>query len=88
MLYVENDRAEKSAALLETIFALDYRAYWHVPPLFNPANAAGNAENVFPGTVSVNVICWHEDRLAPNLGEVEAKRVTGPTDHWRRLSRR
>ncbi len=55
-LYVENDRLDKSAALIELMQSLDYRLYWHCPPLFNPNNFAGDAENIYPHTVSINMI--------------------------------
>jgi tetratricopeptide (TPR) repeat protein len=59
VLYVENDRQEKSAALIRQLFALDYRLYWHLPPLFNPQNYFGVAENIFAGTVSINMLGIH-----------------------------
>jgi hypothetical protein len=33
--------------------------YWHAPPLFNPQNFAGNPENVFGNTISLNMLCIH-----------------------------
>lgn len=57
VLYVENDRPEKSKELIELIRSLDYRMYWHMPPLFNPNNFAGDSENLYPGIVSVNMFC-------------------------------
>lgn len=57
VLYVENDRREKSAALLAHIFGLGYRIYWHMAPLFNPANIYAHADNVFGNTISLNVLC-------------------------------
>jgi hypothetical protein len=60
VLYVENDRQEKSKALIELIRSLDYRMYWHLPPLFNPNNFAGDSENLYPGIVSVNMLCFHK----------------------------
>lgn len=56
LLYVENDRPEKSAALIALLFELDYRLFWNLPPLFHPNNFAGHAENIFPGVVSVNMV--------------------------------
>ena len=35
-LYVENDRREKSAALIEQLFSLNYELFWHLPLLFRP----------------------------------------------------
>ena len=59
VLYVENDVQEKSKSLIELIWSLDYKAYWHLPPLFNPDNFAGDTENIYPGIVSVNMLCLH-----------------------------
>ena len=36
LLYVENDRFEKSHDLIELIMTLGYRLSWHMPPLYNP----------------------------------------------------
>lgn len=57
VLYVENDRPEKSAALIRFIDALGYVMYWHTPLYFNPNNFAGNPVNVFGGVVSQNMLC-------------------------------
>ena len=38
LLYVENDRIDKSQALIEWLWQRDYRLFWHVPRLFNPDN--------------------------------------------------
>jgi hypothetical protein len=63
-LYVENDREEKSAALIEYIRALEYDLYWHRPPLFNPDNFAGNPKNIFEGIVSINMLCFQRSLKA------------------------
>jgi FkbM family methyltransferase len=57
VLYVENDRKEKSAALIKRILDLGYRLWWHVVPLYSPHNPRGNAENVFGGISSLNMAC-------------------------------
>jgi FkbM family methyltransferase len=67
-LYVENDREEKSAALIDFIRSLGYDLYWHRPPLFNPQNYAGNPENVFAGIVSINMLCFHRSLQADVSG--------------------
>jgi len=61
ILYVENDRAEKSRALLELIFSLGYRAWWHTPPLFNPQNFFRVTKNDFGNACSINMLCIHKD---------------------------
>lgn len=55
-LYVENDRRHKSLPLITFLFEQGYRLYWHLPPLFNPDNFGGNAENIFGQLVSVNLL--------------------------------
>lgn len=56
-LYVENDRRDRSPPLLELIRSFGYRMWWHAPPLFNPANFAGNPVNWLHGVVSLNLLC-------------------------------
>lgn len=57
LLYIENDRVELSKALIEHLWGSGYTLYWHLPPLFNPENFAGNAKNVYPRTISCNMLC-------------------------------
>lgn len=75
-LYVENDRREKSSELIELLLAMGYRLWWHLPPLFQAGNFAGNPENVFGTVVSRNLLCIpREKAFQTNLTE-----VTGPGD--------
>ncbi len=78
MLYVENDRVEKSAALIEQIMALDYRLYWHLPRLFNSRNYFGATENVFGNLVSANMLCIPREVSF----DVTGKEITSPSDSW------
>ena len=59
ILYVENDKAEKSAELIRYIASLGYDLYWHRPPLFNPQNYLAHDENVFGDVLSHNMLCVH-----------------------------
>ncbi|WP_175983319.1 FkbM family methyltransferase [Caballeronia zhejiangensis] len=66
VLYVENDRIEKSKALIEFIWKQSYRIWWHSPPLFNNDNFYGNAKNLYPNICSFNIIaCPVEDCNTP-----------------------
>ena len=67
-LYIENDRKEKSADLIEHVRSIGYDLYWHRPPLFNPHNFAGNRDNVFEGIVSINMLCFHHSLEAEVSG--------------------
>lgn len=64
ILYVENDRVEKSAALIELIQSLGYRMWWHTPALFNPENYFSVQDNEFPNVVSFNMLCLPQEKLA------------------------
>jgi hypothetical protein len=59
ILFVENDRREKSEDLIRSLVAMDYRLYWHLVPLFNPQNFFGNPDNLFGNTGSFNMLCIH-----------------------------
>lgn len=41
ILYVENDRRDRSAALIGLIRSMGYRVWWHTARLFHPGNFAG-----------------------------------------------
>ena len=62
LLYAENDRKERSAELLALLRAWNYRLFWHLPPLFSPANYAGDPDNIFPGIASHNLLCLPAER--------------------------
>jgi FkbM family methyltransferase len=57
IMYLENDRVERSEELLGIIERLDYNAYWHFPRMYNPANYFGDTENIFGNIASVNILC-------------------------------
>lgn len=80
VLYVENDRAERSVELLTLIRDLGYSAYWHLASLYNPDNFAGDREDLFPGIVSANVLCIPKETALPVSG---LRPVMSPQDSWR-----
>src|SRR5438132_1688516 len=76
ILYVEDDRPDKSAELRKLIHDLDYVLYQHRPPYFNPANLANNQQNVFPNLASFNLFCHPRGGTAPvNPDEFRMARV-------------
>jgi len=70
-LYVENDRRERSAELIETLFSAGYRLYWHLTKLFNPENFYANTENVFKNLISRNMLCVHKSNSTTVLNMPE-----------------
>ena len=75
LLYVENDRPDLSEALVRLLHSWRYDAYWHAPPLFSKDNFAGDQENIFGPTVSVNMICFPAELnvSAPGAKKVELR---------------
>jgi FkbM family methyltransferase len=71
LLYVENDRLENSASLIQWLFDHDYRLWWHLPPLFNPENLRGVRQNAYPGVVSLNMLGVHKSVAIPLKGMAE-----------------
>lgn len=60
VLYVENDRVDKSQALIELIQSMGYKLYWHITRLYNPNNYANDRENIFGNIASCNMVCFHK----------------------------
>jgi FkbM family methyltransferase len=77
-MYIENDRPEKSQALIEQIMGLDYRLWWHFPQLFNPNNYFGVNENDYGNIVSLNMLCLPREESIHVNGLLE---ITNSTRH-------
>lgn len=78
LLYVENDRQDKSEALITWIHQHGYRMYQHMIPLFNPKNYSGCKINVFGNIVSAMLFCVPNERydLRPTEWGMQRVRVT------------
>lgn len=62
-LYLELNPTE-GPELIHYLRDIGYRCWRHFPPLYNPANFAGNAQNIFEGLVSHNILCVPAERNA------------------------
>jgi len=80
VLYVENERRENSASLIRQIFSLDYRLFWHIPPLFNPDNFRGEKKNVFPHQGSANMICVPNE-MSISFGSL--REILSADEYWK-----
>lgn len=78
VIYVENDRQEKSQALIEYLLSLGYRLWWHLPRLFSPDNFFGVADDVYGRIVAVNLVCVPRELTSNIQGLTE---VADPTFH-------
>jgi FkbM family methyltransferase len=79
LLYVENDRVERSAGLIALLLSWNYRLYWHMPPLYERDNFFGDQENLFPGIVSINMFGVPLER---DLAIEDGRRITSVDDTW------
>jgi FkbM family methyltransferase len=61
LLYVRLSGIDEAEKEIAAIKALGYRAWSHLPYLFNPDNHAGVDANIFPGMVQQNVIAAPAD---------------------------
>lgn len=82
LLYLENDRTDRSAALIEQVLSLGYRLWWHLVPLFNPNNFAKNPENIFGGTLAINMLCQPAELARPVSG---LREILNPLGWWNDL---
>ena len=76
LLYVENEHAPTSAALIRQIQGYGYRLWDHRPPLFNPGNKAGVSENLYPNVVSLNMLCVPQEISV----KIELREIRSPED--------
>jgi FkbM family methyltransferase len=85
LLYVENDRFEKSEALIEHLFKLGYDLYFHLPPYFNPNNYFGQPANklmVWRNQISINMFGIHKSSTETFDSIKTLRRITSPKDTW------
>jgi FkbM family methyltransferase len=85
IVYVENNDAARSPALITWLLARDYHLFWHVSRFFNPRNFRDNPENVFGNLGDLNMLAVRAE-LAPAFARFP--RVTGADDNWDALQRR
>lgn len=84
LLYVENDRIDKSEELIRFIQHYQYRLFWHAPALFNPQNYFSEQENVFGSVFSLNMLCVPGE---VNMNMHNFQEITDPTYHPLRPAR-
>jgi FkbM family methyltransferase len=78
VLYVENDRLEQSAELIQWLMDHDYRLWWHIPLLYNRDNYLGVEEDIYPGIHSINMLCVPRSRSIKIEGLIE---IVDPNFH-------
>lgn len=77
ILYIENDRKDKSEMLLSFLLSNNYNCYWHVSNLFKPNNFKKNNINVFDKNyICINVLAISKENEIP----VELNKINTPQD--------
>jgi hypothetical protein len=62
VMYIENDRVEKSKELIELLWAYQYDLYWHITPYFSATNHFGIKSNIYGQTSSFNMLCMPKEK--------------------------
>ena len=73
VLYVENDRREKSAPLIEQLLSFDYELFWHVPLPLQPAKF------LWPDRQRVRQDRLHQHARRAARGEAQRPRASAPS---------
>lgn len=79
IIYLENDRPDKSGELIRYIQSLGYKCYWHGSALYNEDNYYRNKDNVFPNVGSINMLC------VPSTAAIRGLEEADPNVDWRDL---
>ncbi len=82
ILYVENNRPHLAANLNKFMMDVGYRLWWHIPPLYESNNFKNNPQNVFPATISINVLALPNERKIEVKGGL-FRAVERPEEDWR-----
>lgn len=80
-IFVENNIAEQSEALISWLFSIGYRCWWFLDPYYNPDNFYGNADNFLEGLVDrpeINMICLPAGTEPPH----SLVEILSPNDSW------
>jgi FkbM family methyltransferase len=77
VIFVENDRKPKSSELIDLLFSYGYDCYWVYTDLHAPGNFNNSPENIFPGLLSISLLCLPAETQMVVQGFAK---VTGPDD--------
>ncbi|MBT6512261.1 MAG: FkbM family methyltransferase [Rhodospirillaceae bacterium] len=84
MIYFENDRRDKSEALLRWMLEAGYKLFWHVTPYFKKENYYGLKEDPFAvgegqTIISANVLAVPSEKPVSGLDSIQ---IHDPTNWW------
>ena len=82
VLFLENNRSDRSPQLLTLLESLNYKCFWHISGYFNPRNFRRNPENVFQKFLpEANVLCFPPGAKLTIIG---IEPVLGADDDWQK----
>jgi FkbM family methyltransferase len=84
ILYCEADDPENSIAVVTWLFEHAYRAWWHMPPMFNQQNFRANPVNVFGNTIAMNAVALPNKIMPPPW---PLREIRDPTELARNMYR-
>jgi FkbM family methyltransferase len=68
MIFIENDRVDGSSSIIETLFGMHYRCWWHISAPYNKHNYFQQSQDVWRGLgESNNMICVAAERCTPEM---------------------
>ena len=76
VIYVENDRADKSQELIAWLHDHKYRLHQFTPPLYNPNNFRDYRVNVFGNVASIMLLCIPAERFDLHFDDIPRLRIT------------
>jgi len=79
ILFVENDRQEKSVELIRLIQSMDYDLWWYPVPLFQTTNYNQYPDDIFGDVAARNMLAY------PKESKVilsDFRPITNPSDWW------
>jgi FkbM family methyltransferase len=62
IIYIENDRIDRSTQLLTYVQDLNYDMWWHIVRLYRSDNFANTKVNIFGNVASFNVLCIPKEK--------------------------
>lgn len=80
ILYLGNDREDRSAELIRLVQSHGYRLYWYLPRLYNENNFRADTENIFGDAMLVNMLCVPTEVPQSSLSVM--REVIDPSDRW------
>jgi len=85
-LFIENNTLDRSSSVIEAVFQLGYKAYWHIRPYFHQDNFFCNSENVFSGIQpEANLLCFPKAVTPETFDLIEC---TSTGDNWLKVVER